>query len=433
MIDALPAEIFRPWRGERHYAIALIVLACCFGLVCYESTVVLDSQIALGIDPIEAALWVALSIALMLGLLAFGVFKLRRSLLADGELRLSSSALILEKQGFVLSNDLAELRRIRSYPGGANVEMSFPAGRIRLPGQWVPPGWKRTWNGWKMPDGSVVRLRRKTHPMLTALRLRRPDLAPKLAGLWGSVIAILVASVLPAIGDFPLFAESWRQVHRPRVEDTASKDLQEGRYLQACETYKRAWPELRKELYASQNASEFLLYCGDPKSAVQAFVGFDGQPLWPGPPDPGPLARIRLSKGKYEQAEDLLRGRHTYLSYVVLMEQGRRAEAEKVLDVIAQRDRLARILLLRHSGLPSRARTAADELCATFRKHRPGTPSWLARVFEACMLSEGVRNVSGDPRFGPAVRAMPGLRSELIQFTEREAPDLTEDLKAAMQ
>jgi hypothetical protein len=429
----LQEEVFRPWRSERHYAIALIVLVCCFGLVCYlESTDILESQIALRVDPIESAAWIALGIAVMLGLLAFGAIRLHRSLLADGELRLSGSALILEKRALVVSKNLAELRGTKSYPGGANVEMSFPDGRIRLPGQWLPPGWTRTWKGLKAPDGSAVRQSRKTHPLLQALRSRRPDIKPKLAGLWAAVIAGVLAAVLPSLASFPLLAEAWRLTHRPRVNDAAARHFQDGRHIQACEEYERAWPRLRNDLYGSQLASEFLLYCGDPKSAIQAFVGFDGQPLSPFPPDPAALARIRIERGKYEQAEDVLRERHTYLSYVALTELGRRAEAEHVLDEIAGRDRLARVLLLRHRGLQAEARKAADELCAVFRKHKPRTPSWLARVFETCILSEGVGKAVEDPRFGPAVRAMPGLRAELVQFTEREAADLTEELKAAL-
>jgi hypothetical protein len=432
--DPLQGELFRPWRSERIYAIALVILACCFGLLCYlESTDILESQIALGVDPIEAAKWVALGIAAGLGLLAFWAIRLNRSLLAHGELRLSGSALILEKGASVVSKDVANLRRLTSYPAGANVGMSFPDARIRLPGQWLPPGWRRTWKAWSSPDGSAVRLRRKTHPLLISLRSRRPDVRPKLAGLAGELIAGLLAVALPGIGSFPLYSEVRRMANRPRVDDAALKDFQRGRYVQACEAYKRAWPGLRKDLYGSQNASEFLLYCGDTKSAVQAFVGFDTQPGWPFPLDPAALARIRISRGRYIQAEDLLRGRHSYLSYVALADQGHRTRAEEVLNEIAGRDRLARVLLLRHRGLQAEAREAADASCAAFRKHRPRTPSWLARVFESCILSEGATRALEDPRFEPAIRAMPGLRAELVRFTEREAPDFTEELKSVIQ
>lgn len=430
----LQEEVFRPWRSERHYTVALIVLACSFGLVCcLESTDILESQISLGIDPIETARWVGLSIAVVLGLFAFGATRLKRSLLASGELRLSGSALILERGASVVEEDVADLRRVKSHPGGANVGMSFPDGRIRLPGQWLPPGWRRTWKGWRVPDGSAVRLRRKTHPLLLALRSRRPDLKPRLAGVSGGLIAGLLVAVLPAIGSFPLYSEVRRFASQPRVDDVAINDFQEGRYVQACEAYKRAWPGLRNDLYGSQHAAEFLLYCGDPKSAVQVIVGYDVQPLWPYPPDPAALARIRIARGRYEQAGDLLRVRHTYLSYVALAEQGRHARADDVLAEIAGHDRLARVLLLRHRGLQAEARKAADELCAAFRKHKPRTPSWLARVFETCILSEGVAKAVEDPRFEPAIRAMPGLRAELVQFAEREAPDRAEELKAALQ
>jgi hypothetical protein len=55
-------EVFRPWRSERSYAISLVILTSCFLAVCYlEASVILDSQIALGVDPTEASKWVALA------------------------------------------------------------------------------------------------------------------------------------------------------------------------------------------------------------------------------------------------------------------------------------------------------------------------------------------------------------------------------------
>src|ERR1035441_3201558 len=75
---------------------------------------------------------VALAIAGELVLLTFWAVRLRRFLLASGELRLSGSTLTLVKGMSALTRDTVELQRITSYPGGANVEMAFPAGKIRL-------------------------------------------------------------------------------------------------------------------------------------------------------------------------------------------------------------------------------------------------------------------------------------------------------------
>jgi hypothetical protein len=433
-LSAQRQEVFRPWRSERSYAISLVILTSCSLAACYlESTVILDSQIALGVDPLEVAKYVSLSIAGLLLLFAFWAVRLRRFLLASGELRLSGSTLTLVKEMSALTRDTVELQRITSYPGGANVEMAFPAGKIRLPGQWLPSGWKRTWRGWRTPDGATVRLRRKTHPLLVALRSQRADLKPRLAGIWVEIIAGLLSAVLPEVGSLPLYMAARRGLERPRVEDTVTRQFQEGRYIEACETYKQALPGLRHDLYATQYASEFLLYCGDFKSAVQAFLAFDVQPLWPVPPDPEILARFRISRGRYKQAEELLHGRPSYFLYVALVEQGRRLQADEVLNQIQSRNRLAHVLLLRHRGLQDQARAAAETLCASFRKREPTTPSWLARVFETSILSVGATRTGEDPRFAPAIRDLPGLRTELIRFTEREAPESAEELKLIVQ
>ena len=429
-LSAQRQEVFRPWRSERSYAISLVILTSCLLVVCYlESTTILEGQIALGVDPTEVSKWVALAIAGELVLLTFWAVRLRRFLLASGELRLSGSTLTLVKEMSALIRDTVELQCITSYPGGANVEMAFPAGKIRLPGQWLPLGWKLTWRGWRTPDGASVRLRRKTHPLLVALRSQRADLKPRLAGIWVEIIAGLLSAVLPEVGSLPLYMAARRGLDRPRVEDTATRQFQEGRYIEACETYKRALPGLRYDLYATQYASEFLLYCGDFKAAVQAFLAFDVQPLWPFPPDPEVLARIRISRGRYKQAEELLRGRPSYLLYVALVEQGRRIQADEVLNQIQSRNRLAHVLLLRHRGLQDQAKAAADTLSASFHKHEPQTPSWLARAFESSILSVGASKTAEDPRFAPAIRDLPGLRTELIRFTEREAPESAENLK----
>jgi hypothetical protein len=192
--------VFRPWRSELIYSIGIFILACCVGAVCYlESTTILESQIALGADPLEVSTWVGVAILGALGLFAFWAIRLRKSLMAEGELRLSGSSLSLRRSSSLVAKDISELRRVTSYPGGANISLWFSEG-LRLPGQWLPLGWKRTWNGWKTPDGAKVRLRRKTHPLLLALRARRADLRPGLAGIPVAVAAGLFCALLPNLG-----------------------------------------------------------------------------------------------------------------------------------------------------------------------------------------------------------------------------------------
>lgn len=188
-----------------------------------------------------------------------------------------------------------------------------------------------------------------------------------------------------------------------------------------CDEFRRALPDLKRNLYGTERAAEVLLYCGDRKSALKAAVGYDLQPLWPVAMDPEILARIRISSAGYAQAEALLRERSSYWLYVALAEQGRR---EHVLERLAAKKGWAHILLLRHKGRWTEARDAAAELCAALRRWRPSTPSALARIFETCMLSEGANGLARDSLFQPAKRGLPGLRGELAQFTKREAPDL---------
>jgi hypothetical protein len=413
--------------------VAIAVLACGFGVMCYvESTTLLETQIALGADPFEVSAWVSMAIFGALAFLVLLAVRLRRSLLVQGELRLVGSSLILKRESTYTTRDLAELRSATSYPAGANMSLLFSE-RVRLPGQWLPPGWKRTWRGWVAPDGTRARLRRKTHPLVLALCARKPDLKVGLAGVPAEVAACLLLALLPRVGTAPLYLEARKLATRANITDTANVQFQEGRYLEACDTYRRASSALRNDDYGSQWAAEFLLYCGESKLAVQAFVGFETQFLWPGQLDPDGLARIRISRGQYRQAEGLLHGQPSYLLYVTLAEQGKTDQADQVLHEIAKRDGLARVLLLRHSGDARTAQVAEDELCTTFRGHKPWTPSWLARVFESCILAGGMESVKQDPRFESAIRSLPGLRAELTAFTAREAPGYLQSVKAAME
>lgn len=426
------AELFLPWRGLRAYAFLLVLLAALFGIACYiESNQVLQSQIALGLDPQECAQAVAGAIGAELLILAVLAIRLRRSLLAKGELHVSASTLMVFSNPRSAVRNVSTMQRIRCLPTGANVQLAFPEGTVKLPGEWLPPGWKRSWRGWLDPGGNKVRLTRKTHPLLQRLRTLRPDLTPRLAGIWPEITLALLGALAPKISALPLYNAA--RSARPSIDDVAIREFQDGKYLKACDGYRKAVPKLRRDLYASEHAADFLIYCGDAKAALRASIGFDGQPLWPGPLDPQIAARIWIFRGKFARAEAALRGHPVYLLYVALVDQGRHAEADEVLQKAAERDGLAKVLLLRHRLRGDESQDAADRLCSTFLTHKPTRPSWLARVFESCILSGGVAKVSGDERFASALGALPGLRSELIRFTEREAPESARELKSAIQ
>lgn len=424
--------MFCPWRSEFAYSVLLVILTAIMFVVCrLESNQILESQIALGIDPREVAKFVSLSILVETLILGFWALRVRRSLLATGELRFIGSSMTVTRGASSLSESLGELSRVSCQASGANVRMQFPTVTVRLHGQWLPPGWTRTWRGWRTPEGVAVSLGRKTHPLLAALRLRRPELKPRFAGIGVEVLVGVLCAVAPRIGSYPLYAEARRIAAHKNVDDVAMKNFQDGKYAQACEAYRRALPGLGHDLYGSQHAAEFLLYCGDRKAAVQAFLGYDVQPLWPFPLDPDPLARIRLFSGRYAQAESLLGPGPSYQRYLAVAGQGRQAEADRILEALAGKDGLARVLLLRHQGR-TEAQDAAGVLCSNFLTHKPATPSWLARVFESCLLAGGMTKVMEDHRFESAVVSLPGLRDELIHFAEREAPESARDVKTAV-
>lgn len=248
-------EVFRPWRSETAYAVLLVVLASLLVVFWYvEANQVLDSQIALGIDPERAVKFVSIAIAAGTLILTFSALRARRSLLATGELRLSGSTLIVSTGPSSVVREISELRQIGCYPSGACVRMLFRDGAVRLPGWWLPSGWRPTWRGWRTPNNSMVRLSRKTHPLLGALRARRPDLKPGglgFAGIVRTVGAELLTGVLgvfvATIGSYPLVAEARRAAGRQHVDDVAMKAFQGGRYLEACEDFRRALPDLRHE------------------------------------------------------------------------------------------------------------------------------------------------------------------------------------------
>jgi hypothetical protein len=431
-------EVFRPWRSEARYRVLLITLATVLVVVWYaESNPILESQIALGFDPDQVVKCVLVALAGVTLLLTLSALGARRSILATGELRFAGFSLTISTESSTVTREMSELQQIRCYPSGACVRMGFRDGTITLPGQWLPPGWRPTRKGWLAPSTALIKLSRKTHPLLAVLRDRRPDLTPKAGGLWlagiGAELLMGVLLVVVArIGSYPLDMETRRAAVRQHADDAAIKAFQAGRYLEVCEDFRRALPDLRSDLYGSMHAADSLLYCGDRKSALKVAVGYNLQPLWPVAMDSDVLARIRIASGRYGQAEELLRGHPGILLYEALAELGRRPEAEQILEGLAPKNGMAHVLLLRHQGRRNEARDAAGTLCARFSGQAPWTPFWLARVFESCILSGGARKPMEDRRFKPAIRALPGLRAELIQFTRRESPELESDLASVV-
>jgi hypothetical protein len=432
-------EVFRPWRSEARYRVLLVTLSTVLVVVWYvESNPILESQIALGFDPDEVVRCVLVALAGVTLILTFSAIRARRSLLAAGELRFVGSSLTVSTGSSPVTREINELQQIRCYLSGACVRMGFRDGTITLPGQWLPPGWRPTRKGWLTPSAALIKPSRETHPLLATLRDRRPDLTPKssrlgLAGIVGAELLMGFLLVFVAgIGNYPLDMENRRTVGRHRADDAALKAFQEGRYLEACDDYRRALPGLRHVLYASVSAADFLLYCGDRKSALKAAVGYDLQPLWPVAMDPEVLARIRMSSGSYDKAEQLLRGGTSLLLYETLAELGRQPEAEEILERLAPKKGMANVLLLRHRNRPAEAREAAGVLCAASNRHAPWAPSGLVRIFELCMLSRGTLGLAEDPRFEPACRAFPELRAELLRFTRREAPELEGELRSML-
>jgi hypothetical protein len=229
-------------------------------------------------------------------------------------------------------------------------------------------------------------------------------------------------------GNHPLNVAARRAAVQQHAYDLAMKAFQEGRYLEVCENYRRTLPDLRSDLYGSMHAADSLLYCGDRKSALKVAVGYNLQPLWPVAMDSDVLARIRIASGKYARAEELLRGQPGILLYEALAETGRRPEAEQILEGLAPKNGMANLLLLRHLDRQAEAREAAGLACARLNRMAPWSAPVLVRIFEVCMLSKGARGLAADPRFVPACGALPGLRSELIRFTRREAPELEAEL-----
>jgi hypothetical protein len=138
-LPGLPSEenLFRPWRSEAAYAALLVVLASLLVAFWYiESHQVLESQIALGIDPDEVVKFVSVAIAAGTLILTFSALRARRSLLATGELRLSGSTLLVSTGSSSVAREIGELQQVRSYPSGAGMRMLFRDGVVRLTGQW---------------------------------------------------------------------------------------------------------------------------------------------------------------------------------------------------------------------------------------------------------------------------------------------------------
>jgi hypothetical protein len=331
------------------------------------------------------------------------LFFVRRALLPEGELRFLVDQLVLQSPGRSGMRAAAAIERISSAPSGSNITIRFDEAKMRLHGLWLPGTWKWTWRGWRRPDGGIVRLNIRTHPLLAA----------------------------PRLGFLPLLVHAAKHpVVEPGPSEAAKMDFQNGRYARACATYRESVNVLRRDPYGTGDATEFLLYCGDAVGAVRAFVGFEPGPFAFDSPRKEHLARIRLATGRYDQAEALLGGEPSYLLYEAIAAQNRWEEADEILDQVAVKDGLARMLRLRRSGSGKESRRAAEDLCSAFLTHRPAAPRWLARVFESCIAAGRLDEVRD--RLVPAAQALPGLRQELLRFTRREFPEFLAEVEEAL-
>jgi hypothetical protein len=90
-------EVFRPWRRESAYAALLVVLAGLLAVFWYvESNQILNSEIALGIDPDRAVKFVSIAIAAATLVATLVALRARQFMLATGELRLSGPTPLAE-------------------------------------------------------------------------------------------------------------------------------------------------------------------------------------------------------------------------------------------------------------------------------------------------------------------------------------------------
>ncbi len=267
----VPEEVFRPWRRPQTYLLVLAVFGAILGLVGYLLThVMLESQIALGLDPWEVVMFISIALVGAVIVMAFELIALRRSLLAEGELRFRGSTLILSRGGSCVARDASEVRRIACSGVGADIAMKFSNAVMNLPGQWLPPGWVPTRRGWRTPSGVTIRSSREANPVLAALLRRRPDLKPRVRGrvtqfvLVRSLLGLLGALFL-AVAEYPLMSESREALARHRRDEILLESFQAGRYAEACAAYRRALPDL-----LARSIESCMLAQGNRKNGPQA-------------------------------------------------------------------------------------------------------------------------------------------------------------------
>jgi len=119
-------EIFRPWRSQASYVILLAFLAGLLVVFWYAETHgVLESQIALGIDPDRVVKFVSLAIGAFTFILTFTAIRARRFLLATGELRFLESTLIVSTASSSVAREISELQESDATRRGPTCECCF--------------------------------------------------------------------------------------------------------------------------------------------------------------------------------------------------------------------------------------------------------------------------------------------------------------------
>jgi hypothetical protein len=187
------------------------------------------------------------------------------------------------------------------------------------------------------------------------------------------------------------------------------------------------------------NAADMQIYCGDLKSALRAALGYDSQVFWPSPMDSSTLARIRLAQGRYVEAERLLRASSSGndLLYVAIVSQGRTEEANAVLaqgqNLSGRVGVFSRALLSRRTGRITESKAEAEVIWSN-RKCAPSLPRRLSRPILVAVLTENPDNIEAAVRcLGSGFRDLPGLRSEVLDFVQREVPEQVSTVRKAIE
>lgn len=320
-----------------------------------------------------------------------------------------------------------------------NIRLRFENTLIRLPGLWMPDGWKWRLFRLRSPEGESWTPRRKKHPLLLTLLHLRPDLTIHRHLAWGLLLPALLLGLSTNLFEVQLYLDARESLRLHQEEEVVLADLRAGRYRAACSGYESLIPKARHQLYLAENAAAMQVYCGNLKLALRAALDYDVQPLWPFAMDKSTLAGIRLAQQRYEEAERLLQGGRSgnYILYLALVKQGRTDEANEIL---AQDKRPSgrvgvfdKAILLRRTGRLPESRAEA-ELMWSHCKVSPSIPRWLSRPILVAILTEKQENiVTAVAMLGSAFRDLPGFRAEVFDFAEREAREELPVLQEAIE